>query len=132
MIDVFMLLRCKLDVKNYVRMGIIKMTITLEKTIEIILPRHKEVLNSGECRVIASNNSHIEGYFLKGEILKVVGITGSMLRVKNEKGFISYLICSKALLVYDFIERVYCNSCKSLDENMHKHGCDTLEVISYV
>lgn len=97
------------------------------QTIEIVLPRHIEHLNSGNAKVIALKHSHIEGYFLKDDVLEVVRLVGSMLKVKTVQGYNSYLICNKAVLVNDFEVKVYCDSCGSLDKDKHTWKCETIK-----
>ena len=99
------------------------------QTIEIVLPRHIEHLNSGNAKVIALKHSHIEGYFLKGDMLDVVRLVGSMLKVENEKGYSSLLICDKAMLVNDFEVKTYCDSCESLDKDKHTWECETIKEV---
>ena len=51
----------------------------------INLEMHKDFLNSGKAEVVAVKHSYIEGYFLKGDKLRVVNVIGSMLRVMTTK-----------------------------------------------
>ncbi len=89
----------------------------------IILPRHKEKLNSGKVKVVAQCNSHIEGAYMRGDILTVYATIGSMLRVRNEKGRTSMIKYDKVLYASEIIDEVVCEYCGSLDINKHKHGC---------
>lgn len=74
----------------------------------------------------------IGNYYIVGDYLEILNVTGSMLKVKNDSNSVFLVNIKKVELIDGIKLPTFCISCNTMYRNSHKSNCATMNINSMI